>query len=510
MNSVATPRQDEVLITRGPAPAAEARAIQRRARAGELVRIAEGIYLQEKDPAAQVAVVRRNWARILAALVTGAVVSYRSALAGGLLPEGVVFLSHPTNFNRTITLPGLRAVLVQGAGAQPGDMPLGGDTLYIASRPRQCLENLTPERGARGKSAGAKAVEERLVAILNASGEAELNRIRDAARELAGPLGLEREFAKLDAIVGALLATHAAGALKTKQGRLVAKGTPVDTGRLARFEILASRLRGDPLPRREAVATIEPARSNFAFLESYFSNYVEGTEFAIEEARDIALKGRIVEQRPKDSHDVLGVFKLALQSPWRDAVPPFGADFPAELARRHALMLAERPESSPGEFKLEPNRAGGTWFVDPALVRGTLIEGSLLARSVPEGLARAIFYAFLVSEVHPFVDGNGRLSRLVVNAELSRVGEARIIIPTLFHEEYVDCQRQVSRQDDPTGFVRALPLMQAWTVAFDYSDVEELIEAVKRTNAIERSRAQFQLKMPDGSSLGDVATARER
>ena len=479
-----------------------ARAIQRRARSGELAKIAEGVYMREKDRDGQAAIVRRHWAPILRALVPDAVISYRSAFAGGPTEDGVVFLSHPTNFNRRITLPGLRAVLVQGPSALAGDMPIGGEHLFYASRPRQLLENLAPQRGARGKSAGAKAVEERLIAILDASGGAELNRVRDAARDVAGPLGREAEFEKLDAIVGALLATHEAGVLKTKEGRLVAKGTPVDRARLTRFEILASRLRVETLPRRAAVAAAEPGRSNFAFLESYFSNYVEGTEFAIEEARDIALRGRIVERRPKDSHDVLGVFRLALESPWRDTVPPFGADFPGELARRHERMLAQRPESSPGQFKLAPNRAGGTWFVEPALVRGTLIEGSLIARGVPEGLARAIYYAFLVAEVHPFVDGNGRLSRLVMNAELSRAGEARIIIPTLFHEEYVDCERQLSRQDDPTGFVRVLPLMQAWTVAFDYTDTDALIAAVTRTNALERSRAQFRLLMPDGSPVG--------
>jgi hypothetical protein len=497
----AVQRQDEILITRG-APPSVARAIQRRARTGELAKIAEGIYVREKDRDGQIAIVRRHWAPILAALVPNAVVSYRSAFAGGPTDDGVVFLSHPTNFNRRITLPGLRAVLVQGPGALAGDMPLGSEHLFYASRSRQLLENLAPQRGARGKSAGAKTVEERLVAILNASGEAELNRVRDAARDLAGPLGLEAEFKKLDATVGALLATQEAGVLKTKEGRLVAKGTPVDTARLARFEILASCLRIETIPRREAVVTAEPARSNFAFLESYFSNYVEGTEFAIEEARDIALRGRIIERRPKDSHDVLSVFRLALESPWRDTVPPFGADFPAELARRHERMLAQRPESSPGQFKLERNRAGSTWFVDPARVWGTLIEGSLIARGVPEGLARAIYYAFLVSEVHPFADGNGRLSRLVMNAELSRAGEARIIIPTLFHEEYVDCQRQLSRQDDPTGFVRAVPLMQAWTVALDYADTDALIAAVTRTNALERSRAQFRLLMRDGEPVG--------
>ncbi len=228
---------------------------------------------------------------------------------------------------------------------------------------------------------------------------------------------------------------------------------------------------------------------------------MEGTEFGIDEARHIALEGRIVDARPKDSHDILGVFRLALYPPGRDTIPPMGADFPEELARRHAQMLEMRPESSPGDFKLEPNRAGGTWFVDPHMVRGTLIEGSLLARSIPEGLARAIYYSFLVTEVHPFVDGNGRMSRLLMNAELSRVGQARIIIPTLFHEEYVDCQRQLSRQNDPDDLIDALALMQQWTIAFDYSDVDSLIEAVRRTNALERSRTQFRLTMPDGSPL---------
>lgn len=501
MPTLANPRQDEIFITRGNESAAAVRAIQRRAKDGELIRIAEGVYVREEDPETQKAVVRRNWFRILGSLVPGAVVSYRSAYAGGLTKEGVVYLSHPTNFNRKIALPGVQAVLVKGHGPLPGDTPLGDGKLYFASRPRQVLENLSPERGARGKSAGAKAIEALLIKILHTNGEAGLNRIRDDARALVEPLGFKDQFKKLDELIGALLATRADKVLKTKEGKLVAKGTPVDPERIARFEALATKLRSIVLPYRPALATNEPARSHFAFLEAYFSNYVEGTEFAIEEARDIALEGRIVERRPEDSHDILGVFRLALQSPGRDTVPPLGADFPAELARRHAQMLEKRPESGPGEFKLEPNRAGQTWFVDPHMVRGTLIEGSLLARSIPEGLARAIFYSFLLTEVHPFNDGNGRIARLVMNAELSRVGEARIIIPTLFHEEYVDCQRQLSLQDIPDGLIHALALIQQWTIAFDYTDVTALIDAVKRTNALERSRTQFRLTMPNGSPL---------
>lgn len=501
MSQPADPRSAEILITRA-APGADARAIQRQAGDAKLVRLAEGIYTAHRNEAAQAAAVRRNWHRIAGSLVPGGVLSHRSAYHGGIAPQDTLILSHPTRYNKSIQLPGLRIILVKGPGALPGDMPIGDDGLHFSSPPRQLLENLSRSRGAHAKSAGAKAVEERLVQIMNASGEVELNRIRDAARDLAAPLGLQKESTKLDGLIGALLATHAAGKLKTRDGRLVAKGTPVDATRMERFEILAAKLRTDPLPRRAAMATEEPARSNFAFLESYFSNYVEGTQFAIEAARDIALHGRIVESRPKDSHDVLGVFRLALQSPWRESVPPPGADFPKELAHRHAVMLEKRPESNPGRFKLEPNRAGNAWFVEPALVRGTLIEGSDLARSVPEGIARAIYLAFLVSEVHPFTDGNGRISRLVMNAELSRTGESRVIIPMLFHEEYVDCQRQLSRQNLPDGHIRALTLMQGWTIAFDYSETTALIESVRRTNAMEDSRQDFRLTMPDGSALG--------
>lgn len=145
--------------------------------------------------------------------------------------------------------------------------------------------------------------------------------------------------------------------------------------------------------------------------ESYFSNYVEGTKFSIEEAEGIVLRNAIVPRRPRDSHDVLGVFNQAMRAGTRDSVPPPEAAFVAGLQERHRTMLDRRPEANPGELKTDANFAGTTRFVLPAFVRGTLQEGFKLALSVSEGLARAIYYAFLVSETHPFDDGNGRLSR---------------------------------------------------------------------------------------------------
>jgi Fic family protein len=139
----------------------------------------------------------------------------------------------------------------------------------------------------------------------------------------------------------------------------------------------------------------------------------------------------------------------------------------------------------------------------PAFVRGTLQEGSNLALSVPEGLARAIYYAFLVSETHPFDDGNGRLSRLTMNAELSRLGLCRIIIPTLFHPQYVDCQRALTRANEPDGFIKALAFAARWCAGFSYADLAALIASLRATNAFEESPTQYKLLSPPSSAHGD-------
>jgi hypothetical protein len=83
-----------------------------------------------------------------------------------------------------------------------------------------------------------------------------------------------------------------------------------------------------------------------------------------------------------------------------------------------------------------------------------------------------------------------------MNAELSVVGACRIIIPTLFREEYLDCLRVLSRSGNPVPFIAAMQKIQSWTAAFDYHNLDGVIEQLKASNAFERSRVQFQLLTP--------------
>ena len=489
---------DEIVLS-SSLSRAEAKRLERLTKAGEMKRLRPGIYangaLTEKEVEL---VVRRNWQRIAGAVAPGGVVSHISAITKGLQDGNFVTISHPSSYRKTISFPGLDIILLAGPGPLPFDNPLGNTGLYWAGRTRAIIENLGKRTPSR---AGRNEVEKLLVTILNINGEKALNELRDQAISIGLLLDKEKEVEILRTIIGALLGSHARSGLRTREGRLVAQGTPVDSKRMARFEVLAAYLRNAVLPCIPNHVAAGAPRHYFAFVESYFSNYVEGTKFEITEARDIVLNNQPSETRPTDSHDILGVFRLAISSPYRDSPPVAGTDFLPGLETWHAEMLRMRPEASPGKTKLGPNYAGNTKFVEPGLVRGTAEEGSRLALSVPEGLARAIYYAFIISEIHPFIDGNGRLSRLVLNAELTRMGLNRIIIPTLYYPQYADGARELTRGNDPDGFVRAITKMARWCIQFNFTDVEALTQELRQTNAFEESPVQFKLLNLDGTTV---------
>jgi len=137
----------------------------------------------------------------------------------------------------------------------------------------------------------------------------------------------------------------------------------------------------------------------------------------------------------------------------------------------------------PGEFKTVENRAGLTLFVAPDLVAGTLAEGFALYRSLESPFERAVYMMFLVSEVHPFADGTGRVARVMMNAELVAEGEERIVVPTVFRGNYLAALRALSRTGRAAPLVRVLDYGQRWTAAVDWSSLEVARRELEECNA---------------------------
>lgn len=487
---------DEIVF--GSADSRISTAISREVRAGRLRRIAPRLYTSNLQDSPE-SIVRRHLYRILARNYPGAVVSHRSALEGGAAHDGTIFLTY--KYTKRITLPGITIRLLKGQGPVDGDGPFM-EGLHLASRARALLENLQPARARSGtpKNWSREEVEEYLDKIARVHGEAELNHLRDQARRIAPDLGLVNEFKALDLLIGTILGTGKAR-LSAETARARAAGVPYDAHRLERLMALFAALRRAVLPGRPAPSLTTEGVRHAAFFEAYFSNYIEGTEFLVDEAADIVFRGKVVPQRPADAHDVIGTYRIVVNNEEMHRVPASAEELIELLKSRHATLLAGRPERQPGRFKEEINRAGETVFVAPELVVGTLVKGFEPYRALDDPLGRAMYMMFLVAEVHPFVDGNGRIARVMLNAELTSGGRARIIIPTVYREDYLLALRALTRQGNTDPYLRMLDRAQEFTSRIDFNDYERALAQLRAANAfLEPHEGQLRMPEPAGGT----------
>jgi hypothetical protein len=158
-------------------------------------------------------------------------------------------------------------------------------------------------------------------------------------------------------------------------------------------------------------------------------------------------------------------------------------DLFALLKARHSTLMGGRPDKSPGLFKQASNRAGQTVFVAPDEVEGTLARGFELATSLEAPLARAIYMMFLISEVHPFADGNGRVARVMMNAELVAGGEERVIIPTIFRSNYLSGLKALSLNQHTKPMIRTLDFAQKWVAAIPWGELYSTQTVLDQCNA---------------------------
>lgn len=421
-------------------------------------------------------------------------------VAGDGLRTGYLFLIDPVSTHRrSISLPGLELRVRPGPAAQEGDYPLLG--LIMPSRERLLIENLMPSRsrnGAPTRTVGARGVEERLARIGALEGEETLKTLRDTARALAPTLGLEDAFQRLEAIIGALLRTRRAK-LSAPTARALARGQAYDAGCVQRLITLRKHLKKIALPERQDASNTPESRAAAAFIEAYFTNYIEGTRFPVREAQRIIFEGERPQERSKDSHDLLATHNQIVMLGGQPPAPPIAAAFMDEIRARHADLMAARPECAPGRWKEDVNVAGNTTFVLPVYVPGTLTAGLEILAGLTHPFARAVFLHVLLSDVHPFADGNGRISRNMMTKELVGSGLSRVLVPTVCRDDYLGGLRALSRHNDPTSLVRALDACQKVTAACAAASVERAIHLWASACAFVEPGVNAPLEMPDAA-----------
>ena len=447
---------------------------------GQIKKIAPRIYTSNFDEAEEL-IIRRNIFTILGKLYPGSVLSHRSALEFKPTAANQIFVTY--TYTKKIELPGITIRFMEGKPAIDGDNPFSGE-LFVAQQERAFLENLQTSRqvGPTSKTITLPEIETKLEQIVQVKGEEGLNKFRDKTREIAIKLGMQTEFDKLNKLISALLTTKPSKILTSPLAMARALGNPYDKHRLELFEKLFVALQ-QPYKDRKDINTDTIAFRNFAFFEAYFSNYIEGTIFEIEEAKSIIQTETPIPNRDEDSHDILGTYKLVSNQKEMQTTPSNPDELLNILQYRHQILLAARTSKKPGQFKDKNNRAGETHFVDHTLVRGTLIKGFDYYQALKEPFAKAAYIMFMISEIHPFLDGNGRIARVMMNAELVKANQTRIIIPTVYRDDYLGALRRLTRNENPAVYIRMLQRAQEFSATLVANEMAIIENNLNQSNA---------------------------
>lgn len=457
--------------------------LSRHTRAGRAVQLAPGIYGVGATLGPE-AVARHHLFAIVAHLWPSAVICDRSAIAGGQPVDGYLFICHPDPPRVSeLRLPGVAVAPRVGPGPLPGDMPMPCG-LFVSGPVRQLVENI-PTRGRPGnppRLAGIAAVEDRIEEEARRGGAGKMTQMLQSLEVVRGSFP-ERSVEKVRQRLAALVGTRMDDTPASSRYAARLEGQPYDQQRLDLVDGLVQTLRSTPPAPRPALG--DPMRWEWEpFFEAYFSNFIEGTEFGVEEARQIAVEGVEFYDRPQDAHDVAATYKIVSDPQLSTAVPRTGDELLELLRSHHAMLMAARPERHPGLFKAKPNFAGGYEFVAPEAVEGTLRRGFDLLTGLTDPFQRALVMMLVLTEVHPFDDGNGRIARILANAELAHAGQVRIVLPTSYRNDYLAGLSGVSnRAGQGQTLIAVLDYAQRWTASVDWSTYERAHEQLTHANA---------------------------
>ena len=171
---------------------------------------------------------------------------------------------------------------------------------------------------------------------------------------------------------------------------------------------------------------------------TYNSNAIEGNTLTLRET-DMVLRGLTIDQKPlKDHMEAVG-HKEAFDYV-RELVQEKAPMSERVIQQIHYLVLADKKDDR-GVYRRVPVRIMGAQHepVQPYLIR-PMMEQLLadFAASQEHIVTKLARFHIEFEGIHPFIDGNGRTGRLLVNLELMKAGYPPIDIKFTDRMAYYD------------------------------------------------------------------------
>ncbi len=197
---------------------------------------------------------------------------------------------------------------------------------------------------------------------------------------------------------------------------------------------------------------LERLNEEFMIEFTYNSNAIEGNTLTLQETA-MVLEGITIDQKPlKDHLEAVGhkdAF-LYVQDIVSNKIPL--TEF--VIKNIHSLVLINKPEDK-GVYRRIPVRIMGTLTepVQPYMIEPKITE--LLAenekrKATMNIIERVARFHLEFESIHPFIDGNGRTGRLLMNFELMQNGYPPINVKFTDRKRYYDAFDSYSRNQDAT------------------------------------------------------------
>lgn len=224
---------------------------------------------------------------------------------------------------------------------------------------------------------------------------------------------------------------------------------------LEKIEQLKSEL---DLCRPLTQGELERLNEEFMIEFTYNSNAIEGNTLTLQETA-MVLEGITIDQKPlKDHLDAVGHKDAFLYV--QDIVSSKKPLTEFVIKNIHALVLMNRPEDK-GVYRRVPVRIMGAYTepVQPYMIEPKISE--LLTENEKRKSTMNIFeriarFHLEFESIHPFIDGNGRTGRLLMNFELMQYGYPPINVKFTDRKRYYDAFDSYSRNQDATPMINLI------------------------------------------------------
>lgn len=202
---------------------------------------------------------------------------------------------------------------------------------------------------------------------------------------------------------------------------------------------------------------LKPIKEYFRIGLTYSSNAIEGNTLTETETKIVLEDGLTISGKPlRDHYEAAGhseafdlIYELAKKKTLSEK----------DILGIHRLFYYRMDEAHAGKYRKVPVMISGTEYLPPAPDKIQPLMKKLVAKipGLKKKLHPVVFAAKLHLELvtlHPFVDGNGRTARLLMNLALFQAGYPITIVPPVLRADYIaTLKRAQTGKKDDTDFV---------------------------------------------------------